>query len=153
MSVWAAAKPETVPQTQLPDEVKFSFKVGRAEHVQVMPPWENGRLTSRGDSANAAVSKLQEATAPSPLPAASVSVGLGLYNDDCPSRSPRRAWVASAAAERGSLLSASSAAAAACPIHSWQDNLPRTLFSSSYSPAEEPTIALDYLCPPTSILL
>lgn len=135
---------------QLPHEVKFGFKVDRAIRVQLMSFWEKGWLNSQGDSSNAVISKLQKATAPWPLRFTSSPRSLLLQWLSL-QQPPHLAWIASAAAEQGSLLSAFSAAVG--PIHSWQDNLPRTLFSSSYSPAEEPTIALDYLCPPTSILL
>lgn len=113
--------------------------------------WEKGWLNSQGDSSNAVchleASESHGAMASLVCQFSSVSVATVAL----PPAAPHLARIASAAAEQGSLLSAFSAAVG--PRHSWQDNLPRTLFSSSYSPAEEPTIALDYLCPPTSILL
>ena len=150
VSVWADTEPRAVPQTKPPDEVKFSFKVNRAIRVPFRSSWENGWLHSHRDSLNTFISEPRKAPTLCPFPPASlVCWFFSVPTTTLPPPAPT--LPGSAATQRGSLLSASPAAV--CPIHSWQDNLPRTLFSSSYSPAEEPTIALDYLCPPTSILL
>lgn len=143
-----------MPQTKLPNKVMFSFKVNKVRCVQWTSSWEMEWPLSRGDSLNTATSKLQKAESDavsfSTLPLCFVCSPWSQFLRFS-LHPPPPAWTASAAVKRGSLLSVSSAAVG--PIHSWQDNLPRMLFSSSYSPAEEPTIALNYLCQPTSILL